>query len=139
MITEMLFCWIWKCFYMLDGLFFSFLFFFFFFLLLQKFSQPWYCCLFFKLSKNASIRVLLLLIFSFFLRPPMPLCLVEKCFWKLGYFCFPSFLIWFFHSRLMEINSTHVYFRSRMLCFDDGAKKDKNIFKEKSQSEHFMY
>ena len=40
----------------------------------------------------------------------------------------------------MEINSTHVYFGSRiMLCFDDEKQKDKNIFKDKSQSEYFMY
>ena len=39
----------------------------------------------------------------------------------------------------MEINSTLVYFRSRMLCFDDQKQKDKNRFKDNSQSEYFIY
>ena len=39
----------------------------------------------------------------------------------------------------MEINSTHMHSRSRMLCFNDDTQKDENIFKEKSQSDHFMY
>ena len=106
---------------------------------LHQFSLSRYCCLFFKLSKNPNVMVLLLLTFSFFLWSPMPLRLVEKLFQKLGYLCFSNFLIWFSHSRLMEINSTHVYFRSRMLCFDDDTQKDKNIFKENSQSDHFIY
>ena len=44
------------------------------------------------------------------------------------------------HGSLMEINSTHMYFRSRiMLCFDDEKQKDKNTFRDNSQSEHFIY
>ena len=40
----------------------------------------------------------------------------------------------------MEINSTPVYFRSRiMLCFDDEKQKDKNMFKDMSQLEYVMY
>ena len=136
----MLFCWIWKCFYMLDGLFFSFLFFFFFFFAIAKVFTALILLLIFQIIKKYQYQGFTFTNFFFLLTTTNALMpIVEKCFWKLGYFCFPSFLIWFFHSRLMEINSTHVYFRSRMLCFDDGAKKDKNIFKEKSQSEHFMY
>ena len=41
---------------------------------------------------------------------------------------------------MMEINSTHVYFRRRiMLCFNDEKQKDKNTFKYNSQSEDFIY
>ena len=44
------------------------------------------------------------------------------------------------HGSLMEINSTHMYFRSRiMLCFDDEKQIDKNTFRDNSQSEHFIY
>ena len=40
----------------------------------------------------------------------------------------------------METNSTHAYFRSRiMLCFDDEKQKVKNAFKYDSQSEYFIY
>ena len=46
----------------------------------------------------------------------------------------------FSHGSLMEIDSTHMYFRSRiMLCFDDEKQKDKNTFKDNSQSKHFFY
>ena len=43
----------------------------------HQFLQPWSCCFFFKLSKYTNVVVLLLLIFSCFLWPPMPLWLVE--------------------------------------------------------------
>ena len=54
---------------------------------------------------------------------------------------FSYFLIWFSHVSLMEISSTHVYFRSRtiMLCLDNKKQKDKNTFKYYSQSEYFIY
>ena len=44
------------------------------------------------------------------------------------FLCFSYFLIWFSHVSLMEISSTHVYFRSRtiMLCLDNEKQKDKN-------------
>ena len=49
-------------------------------------------------------------------------------------------IVWFSHRYLMEINSTHVQFRSTiMLCFDDEKQKKKNIFKYKSKSKYFMY
>ena len=54
--------------------------------------------------------------------------------------CFSYFLIWFSHGSLMEINSTHVYFRCRIiLCFNDEKQEDKNTFKDHSQSEYFIY
>ena len=71
--------------------------------------------------------------FSVFLQPPMPLRLDEYFLRTLVYFlCFPYFLIRFSLGNLMEISSTHVYFRSGtiMLCLD---KKDKNTFKDDSQ------
>ena len=46
--------------------------------------------------------------------------------------CFYSFFIWFSRRSLMEINPTHVYFRSRMLCFDDEEQKDKTYSKTKA-------
>ena len=47
--------------------------------------------------------------------------------------CFSYFLVWFSHGSLMEINSTHVYFGSRiMLCFTDEKQKEKNTFKDNS-------
>ena len=74
---------------------------------------------FFRLSKYVTVVVLLSLIFSFFLTATNALAT-----WIIVFFLF---LIWFFHGRLMEINSTHVYFRSiMMLCFDDEKQKDKN-------------
>ena len=81
--------------------------------------SPWSCCFFFKLSKNANVLVLLLLIFSFFLQSPMP-------------------LIWFSHRSLMEVNSTHVYFRSRMiLCFNDEQQKHKTYSKTRASQNIF--
>ena len=52
--------------------------------------------------------------------------------------CLSYFLVWFSHDRLMEINSTHVSFRSRILmsCYDN---KKRNTFKDNSQSEYFIY
>ena len=39
----------------------------------------------------------------------------------------------------MELNSTHKYFGRRIvLSFDDEKQKDKNTFKDNSQSEHFI-
>ena len=57
------------------------------------------------------------------------------------FLCFSYFLIWFSHGSLMEISSTHVYFRNRtiMLCLDDEKQKDKSTFKDNSQSEYFIY
>ena len=148
----MLFCWNGKYFHVLDDL----LFFFFFLFAITKdiivfeiyfkssiFSKqnavvlkfeivsymklavehqvlsPWSCCFFFKLSKNANVLVLLLLIFSFFLQSPMP-------------------LIWFSHRSLMEVNSTHVYFRSRMiLCFNDEQQKHKTYSKTRASQNIF--
>ena len=81
--------------------------------------SPWSCCFFFKLSKNANVLVLLLLIFSFFLQSPMP-------------------LIWFSHRSLMEVNSTHVNFRSRMiLCFNDEQQKHKTYSKTRASQNIF--
>ena len=52
---------------------------------------------------------------------------------------FSTFLIWFFHGSLMEINSTHVYFRNRiMLCFNNEKQNDKSTFKDNSKSEYFI-
>ena len=54
--------------------------------------------------------------------------------------CFFYFLIWFSHGSLMEINSSHVHFWSRiMLCFVDEKQKDKSTFRDNSQSEYFIY
>ena len=56
------------------------------------------------------------------------------------YFLFFLFFDLFSSGSLMEINSTLMYFRSRlMLCFDDEKQKDKNNFKENCQSEHFIF
>ena len=71
-----------------------------------------------------------------FLRTPF---LTEHLWWLLLWVFF-LFLIWFPRGTLMEINSTHVYFRSRiMLCFNYEKQKDKNTFKYNSQSEDFIY
>ena len=32
-----------------------------------------------------------------------------------------------------------MYFRRRLLCFDDEKQKDKNTFKDNSQSKHFIF
>ena len=70
----------------------------------------------------------------------MPLQQVEQLFQTREYFLFFLFFDLFFSGSLMEINSTLMYFRSRlMLCFDDEKHKDNNTFKDNCQSEHFIY
>ena len=50
------------------------------------------------------------------------------------------FLILFSLGSLMEINSTHVCFSGWMLWkTDDEKQKDKNTFKDNSQSGYFIY
>ena len=132
----MLFWWIWKCFYVLDDLFFLPFFFSFLFFpsflfcyhkrhsIIQNLFQKLNI---FKTERISSeiwdrqwhkpfsvmpvfIALILLLLFQiikkcqccgftftnfFFLRPPMPLRLVEKLFRKPGYLCFSNFLICF--------------------------------------------
>ena len=69
----------------------------------------------------------------------MPLQQVEQLFQTREYFLFFLFFDLFFSGSLMEINSTLMYFRSRLLCFDDEKQKDNNTFKDNCQSEHFIY
>ena len=106
----------------------------------HQFLTPWYGCFFFKLYKNAIVVVLLLRFFFFFLMATNALATSWVTFLKIRIIvCFSNFFIWFSHVSLVEINSAHVYFRSRMmLCFDDEKQKDKNIFEDKSQSKYFM-
>ena len=51
------------------------------------------------------------------------------------------FLILFSHGSLMGINSTHVCFRGWIMLWktDDEKQKDKNTFKDNSQSGYFIY
>ena len=77
----------------------------------HQFLWSWSCCFLFKLLKYVSVVVLLLLIFSFLLTASNTL--------STRIIVFFLFFILFFHGCLMEINSTLVCFRSRMMsCFD---------------------
>ena len=55
-------------------------------------------------------------------------------------FLFFLFFDLFSSGSLMEINSTLMYFRSRlMLCLDEEKQKYKNTFKDNCQSGHFIF
>ena len=154
--TQRLFCWIWKCFYALDDLFLCY----------HKRSrsiQNLFQSLVFSTlmwHKTSSVipafNVLILLLFfqiikvrqccgftftNFLLFLTVTNVLVTSWvnFSTRMNVCFSYFLIWFSHGSLMETNSTHVYFRSWMSCFDDEKQKVKNTFKDNSQSEYFIY
>ena len=103
-----------------------------------SFLLPWSCCFFLKLSKHINVAVLLLLFFFFFLTATNVLATSSVTFPSTRVFVyFFYFSIWFSPGSLMEINSRYVYFRSRiMLWFVDKKQKDKNTFKDNSQSEY---
>ena len=167
-IVERLFYWIWKCFFVLEDLFFCYhkrhsiiqnLF--------QKLSifktelsttEIWVC----QWHKTSSVTpvsnaLILLLLFQiikirrccgftftsfiFFLTATNALVTSWVTFRNTRIIlCFFYFLIWFSHGSLMEINSSHVHFWSRiMLCFVDEKQKDKSTFRDNSQWEYFIY
>ena len=138
-----MFCWIWKCLYVPDDLFF---------LLSQKavlfkiYFKSWvyskqnaavlrfeivsdiklsvipvFYCLdlvaFFKLSKYVNFVVSLLLIFSFFLWPPMPLQLVEEVFRTLGYFLCFSYLNRKIKTHSKTIANQNILFINVIVCY----------------------
>ena len=82
---------------------------------------PVFYCLdlvaFFKLSKYVSFVVSLLLIFSFFLWPPMPLQLVEEVFRTLGYFLCFSYLNRKIKTHSRTIANQNILFINVIVCY----------------------
>ena len=72
--------------------------------------------LFFTLSKYVNVLVLLLLFFLLTVTNALVTSWVNFSNTRM-IVCFSYFLIWFSHGSLMETNSTHVYFRSRIMLF----------------------
>ena len=82
---------------------------------------PVFYCLdlvaFFKLSKYVNFVVSLLLIFSFFLWPPMPLQLVEEVFRTLGYFLCFSYLNRKIKTHSRTIANQNILFINVIVCY----------------------
>ena len=82
---------------------------------------PVFYCLdlvaFFKLSKYVNFVVSLLLIFSFFLWPPMPLQLVEEVFRTLGYFLCFSYLNRKIKTHSKTIANQNILFINVIVCY----------------------
>ena len=82
---------------------------------------PVFYCLdlvaFFKLSKYVNFVVSLLLIFSFFLWPPMPLQLVEEVFRTLGYFLCFSYLNRKIKTHSRTMANQNILFINVIVCY----------------------